>query len=1189
MYVLSGPLLRKEALVNLDTCTPGQRQIITTLDKPLMVSAGAGSGKTFTLTQRIAYALSEGGPDASLLQGIDQVMAITFTKKAAAELKSRIKRQLAGMGLVEEALKVDDAWISTIHGMCSRVLREHALELGIDPAFSVISETESKCYYDEAFDIVIKRIQDGNDAALKSFVGSLDVYSQGAASSSIEAWVHKITSRALALPGGFDAVVVPEVEGDPSALMRQMVELGETFVSCLEGLPKQGKTDAKNHEAATAALEMANEYLLEYGGCTSFSDPDFEAARFVEAFFSFPKTSPKYRVKESDPTFFAEYRDAYAFAAGQVEAAFSACDVQALLRVARAVDEEYQRLKGAANIDNVDLLRMAYHALTDYPEIADAYRRQFKIIMIDEFQDTDELQVALVRALAQPGLSNVCTVGDAQQSIYRFRGADVNVFFGYRKRLEAECPEAQFVSLPDNFRSHADVLSFVDKVFSQPQVFGDQFLSLAPKGAVNNQEDPLFDSRPRLSMALFDCKVGGPGLGAGRLECARRIADHFASLRDDASHPASPSDMVLLLGNMSNVGVYAQALRDAGFECLVAGGSTFSNSQEVTLVASVVRLFSSCTDNEALYTVLTSPLFALGDDALLHLATGTSRQGRRFRRALADGFAAWKDEKGLTGLAPEQEDQIDFAHICLDAAFDSVRRFGMAAGVRTLLRSSGWLIRLEGEQAQGQAIVGNLGKALRMLEDVEKLGLGLARTADRFENDLATLKLAPGTLSASSSNFVRIMTVHASKGLEFPHVALADLRLSGKAESLVAENIAASTYVGLDSPMLRSVRKTIQGLHEFIEQSDEPGADIMQASTYQDLMLSLKGYVATQELSEARRLLYVALTRASKSLFIGMAHSGNKNFSYEGKGILDDLHEALQWEASANAPMQKLDYGGSAPMDFELTVLDTPAERVEHVVEEGKPFTIPASPLPPVPYCQPYHASREEVFSYSSIGDASHWDSDPDEAAELPMFEVDQAFFEENATALGTAFHRLAQRAIAQFDGVELKRPAAEVIAAQVRAQGLTPLQEVRLSAALDRWFASDIARSLVAKGVPRAEVPFMVCLGVASNAVYLEGEIDAVSFDEDGSAFLVDYKTGGSPDESAARVFGKHLLQAQCYALALMDQGSPRVTATFVRVEQESVADASQPQTVEYTFTEQDREVLEQAVLSAYAQSLSA
>lgn len=157
------------------------------------------------------------------------------------------------------------------------------------------------------------------------------------------------------------------------------------------------------------------------------------------------------------------------------------------------------------------------------------------------------------------------------------------------------------------------LLSFVDKVFLQPQVFGDQFLSLAPKGAVNNPGRCRCSTRALVfPWPFLTARIGGPGLGAGRLECARRIAEHFASLRDDASHPASPSDMVLLLGNMSNVGVYAQALRDAGFECLVAGGSTFSNSQEVTLVASVVRLFSSCTDNEALYTVLTSPLVRFG-------------------------------------------------------------------------------------------------------------------------------------------------------------------------------------------------------------------------------------------------------------------------------------------------------------------------------------------------------------------------------------------------------------------------------------------------------------------------------------------------------------------------------------------------------------------------------------------------
>lgn len=1175
--------------MNLDTCTPGQRQIITTLNKPLMVSAGAGSGKTFTLTQRIAYALSENTPDAQPIQSVSQVMAITFTKKAAAELKSRIKRQLAGMGLVEEALKVDDAWISTIHGMCSRVLREHALELGIDPSFSVISETESKRFYDEAFDAVMQGIQDGSDAALKAFASTLDVHSQGPSSPSIESWVRGITARALALPDGFDAVIVPDVEGDPSALMREMVELGETFVSCIEGLPKQGKTDAKNHEAMLSALEFANSYLLEHGGCTSFDDPSFNAARYAKVFFSFPKTSPKYHVKENDPTFFAEYREAYAHAAGQVEAALSARDIQALVRIARAVDDEYQRLKGAAGIDNVDLLRMTYRALTEHPEITEAYRNQFKIIMIDEFQDTDELQVALVRAIAQPGLSNVCTVGDAQQSIYRFRGADVNVFFGYREALERECPDAQFVSLPDNFRSHADVLSFVDKVFSQPQVFGERFLSLMPKGAVNNQPDPLFDGRPRISMALFDCKAGGPGIAAGRVACAQRIARHFADLRDDAEHPASPSDMVVLLGSMSNVEVYAKALRDEGFECLVAGGSTFSDSMEVQLVASMVHLFSSRTDNEALYAVLTSPLFALGDDALLHLATGTSRQGRRYRRTLAEGYAAWKDEKGLTGLAAEQEDQIDFAHLCLDGAFAAARRSGVAAGVRALLRASGWLIRLEGEDAAGQAIVGNIGKALRMLEDIERLGLGLARTADRFENDLATLKLTPGALSASNSNFVRIMTVHASKGLEFPHVALADLRLSGKSESLIAENIAGKTYVALDSAVLRPVRKTINGLHAFIERPDDAECGIMEASTYQDLMLSLADYVAEQELSEARRLLYVALTRASKSLFIGLAHQGNKDFSYEGKGILDDLHEALQWEGSASAPKQKLDYGGSAPMDFELTVLDAPIEETVEGDVERAPFAIPASPLPPAPYCVPYSPSREEVFSYSALAEVAHGPSEPEPANEPSFFDVDQAFLEENATALGTAFHRLAQRAINQLDGAGLKCPPDDAVAAQARMQGLTPSQETRLRAALERWFASDVAGALVANGTPQAEVPFMVCLGAAGNPVYLEGEIDAVSFVEDGSAYLVDYKTGGSAEESAAHVFGKHLLQAQCYALALIAKGAPRVTATFVRVEQGSVADPQQPQTVEYSFTGQDRELLEQVVLSAYAQSVSA
>ncbi|WP_270575496.1 UvrD-helicase domain-containing protein, partial [Candidatus Collinsella stercoripullorum] len=126
--------------MDLTALMPQQREIVTTLDRPLFVSAGAGSGKTFTLTRRILWALSpESGP---FIDHLDQVLAITFTKDAAAEIRERVRAALIGAGMAEEALTVDDAWISTIHGMCSRILRAHALELGIDPEFTVVEDAD---------------------------------------------------------------------------------------------------------------------------------------------------------------------------------------------------------------------------------------------------------------------------------------------------------------------------------------------------------------------------------------------------------------------------------------------------------------------------------------------------------------------------------------------------------------------------------------------------------------------------------------------------------------------------------------------------------------------------------------------------------------------------------------------------------------------------------------------------------------------------------------------------------------------------------------------------------------------------------------------------------------------------------------------------------------------------------------
>lgn len=1248
--------------MNLDSCTPGQRQIITTLDKPLMVSAGAGSGKTFTLTQRIAYALTEPGSDNNpFVSHIDQILAITFTKKAAAELKSRIKAKLLELGLTDEALKVDDAWISTIHGMCSRVLREHALELGVDSSFEVLSETDANRLKDEAFDRVLFALDQSDNEALKSYVHTVGITSSGASAKSIQSYVSVLSNKVLALPGGFDALYIPEVEGNPAALMREMVELGQEFVAVSSVLTKPTKTDAKHLEACEAALEKALAYL-EKGIPTSFTDPSLDVHKFAKVLFSFPKTSPKYRVKDSDPTFFADYRSTYAHITCTVESALSAMELRYVAEIARRVHEEFQELKGPRRLDNVDLLRATYDAFVNHPNLAHAYQQQFRMIMIDEFQDTDELQVALLSHIAKPGFTNVCTVGDAQQSIYRFRGADVSVFYAYQSMLEAKTEQPQFVNLPDNFRSHADVLSFVDTVFSQPRVFGERFLSLQPKGHVNEEPDATFNERSRIAMALYDCPSTGPGVSEGRKACALRIAQHFAELYDAG---VSPADMTLLLGSMSNVEVYAQALRDLGFECLVAGGSTFSEAYEVGLVQALLEYFANSLDSAALYQVLSSPLFSLSDEALLSLATTYDREGKPHRRSLSEGFISLNREIGLLELPEQDKDMLDFAYRCLSAGRIVIERVGLAAGVQEVLRTSGWYIRLEAcGSAEAQAIVGNLYKALRMIEDIEALGLGLSRSVKRFIDDCKTLKLTPGTLSTASSEFVKIMTIHSSKGLEFPHVAVAEIRLDAKPEALLAENIQGTTYACLKPQVLDSFRPVVNALKEYKEPFEGVADEVLDAAP-ENLPRAVESLITAQELSEARRLLYVALTRASKSLFLGITYRGKKEPDYTGKGVLEDLYSALQWQPCPQAPYQYIDYGGTLPLRLEYQVVDNefkanhPKESFFVLGEYAKAFAltqtasdlqkqfqvlnsgnseqtyqqkrlcrmkralsvsnhssedflIPGFP-PQLPvFTYPLERQHKEVCSYSSLPNVHkdtlaghHKDEldnfqDKDSLDSLPTVEFGlESSFEievspdDDATALGSAFHRIAQYAIdSSYEG-NLACPDHKIVDAQISLHQLSTSQKARLKRSLDLWFNSTTAQNFATHAFRYAEVPFMVTFGENSE-VYLEGEIDGLACDfpleavdkqpkASRIAYLVDYKTGGNPAETESELYHKHLLQAQCYAYALLKQGFSRIEARFVRVEQLDSSCDGEPQIQEYQFEACELPSLESIIYQAY------
>ena len=759
--------------MNLDSCTPGQRESVRRVDGPLLVSAGAGSGKTFTLTQRIAYALlPESGPAAG---GIDEVLAITFTEKAAAEIKARVKRTLRAEGMCEEALKVDAAWISTIHGMCARILRTHALELGLDPAFGIVGDAERA-------DLVAASIDEAlgadNDIIERGSYGALfDEFPARSAlpsAPSVASMLQALLDKAVGLRGGLDAVELGPEPPAATVLARELLLAYEDVAGALE----QGGKSAAAERARAQAADAAGALSAFVAGRPDAGLRDLAAV--VDGCAFLPKTFGGPDVKER----VAAYQEVHAHVCRSLALGLAWPRMAELMALARDVAGRYEGKKRAlCKLDNDDLLVRTLAAFEEHPDVAGRYADRFKLVMVDEFQDTSQLQIDLVSHLAGPGLARLCTVGDAQQSIYRFRGADVNVYEAHKRTMRSDEVGALYVELAKNFRSHADVLAFVDRVFEQPHVFGDGFMS-SSRGAPVDVPRRRAAHRPRAGRAPAG-RGTGVGVDDAKAACARAIARRFAALRA-CGH--APGDMVVLLGKMSRAETYAQALRDEGFECAVTGGSLFAAAPEVRMVARFVEALANPANTAALFEVLTSDLVRLSADDLLELATERDDEtGELRRRDLDKGFAR------LAERTEELPPRLAHAVRLLACAQRDARTRPLSRVVRDAIVRSGWMARLEGQGAAGLARAANVLKAVRLIEQLEgERGLGLASAARAFAAELAAgMKEAPGALSGSGGDVVKIMTIHASKGLEFPHRGRGGLRQPGAAAGQARRRRAA--------------------------------------------------------------------------------------------------------------------------------------------------------------------------------------------------------------------------------------------------------------------------------------------------------------------------------------------------------------------------------------------------------------
>lgn len=1211
--------------MDLSTLMPQQLQIVKTLDRPLFVSAAAGSGKTFTLTRRIVYALSpESGP---FVEHLDQVLAITFTKDAAAEIRDRVRRALIDEGMDEEALTVDDAWISTIHGMCSRILRAHALELGIDPEFTVLTDTDE--LMDQAVEHVLGRAT-APDAApelaasLKALYAWYPMAGEGGpfgAGTTIKGLVRELLELSSQLPGGMDDVRVARGQADTSAL-------ADAYRAAL-GASKAATEKAQVALDAIDAFEASGKTMAD-------------AARLMMS-CAVPRASKAFP-KEQVELLKAEAADAFI----NIVLACGGPALDALVGLARSVEVEYRALKaGQSALDNNDLLRMAYEALRDYPAIRAAYEGRFKMVMVDEFQDTDQMQVDLIRYLTGAGERALCTVGDAQQSIYRFRGAEVEVFRRQERKVgasgtaevaavadaAADVPAGELVKLVRNFRSHDEVLRYVARVFDGDD--GGLMQGFLDLEASDGRKDTLVADASR-RQALF---VAGGSTQERTQAKARAIAERFRSLAD-AGQPQG--GMVLLLGRMTNADVYAQAFRDQGLDCVIAGGSVFAQAAEVQTVRALVCALANPADTaQGLMPLLASPMFALGAQEFLALATKLdSETGETSRRNIDVGIMSDSDVPGLQGLP-----LVTRAREVLRYALRRVGRDSFAAIARDVVNASGWFVRLAQRGPEGKAIAANVLKALDAVAEAEaELGNSPRSIALTFDRFLAG-KEAPGALNEEGDGAVRIMTVHASKGLEYPVVAVAECfgvrkssgaaqmgRVEGGAQVVALParfdgvKLADGTFVKGDD-VKKQFEHAFKGKGTSLWLPPELMEDVCAMGSPAEAFARLRNDDLQLSLEERARLLYVAMTRARELVILAMDAGVSRGkvtaptFDVETDLTYDVLRRILPTD-SLDMPQldsDRLVFDNSKPGDYELisladftfgeqtfevnASLDVEGRLVRGDAEpEGAGADAHAAvpgPADPEPdafelvYPQavgvrmgtcPYPA--RDSYSYSSIAAALHAESE-DRAAEahVPMDEAgDDAESDGsemtdagvaavepagNPMALGSAFHAACQWLI-EMGADALPAERADALA---RLWCLTPEQRERFDVALDRWLKSAARADLLAWPCVRAEVPFF-SLGcededIARYGAYAEGAIDALATNpaDSSCALVIDYKTGGTPDETPEQLQEKHALQARVYSDVLHKAGFEAVTVKFVRVEQVDPANPCEPQVVTYSL----------------------
>lgn len=1019
------------------TLTAEQEQAVARRSEALLVSAAAGSGKTAVLVERFVRAVREDG----IAPG--RILAITFTERAAGELRARVRSRLLELGDREAARDTEAAFVGTFHGFCARLLRAHALAAGLDPDFAVLDEGLAARVRELAFGTALRGLlEDGREQA----VDLLAAHGVDRVRTMVEGAHRELRSRGQRLPR----------------------------------LPVPARAGAETREVAECAL--LNELLERFG---------------------------------------------VAYEAGKAR-------------------------RAAVDFDDLELL--ARELLVEHGGVRAAWSERFELLMVDEFQDTNHRQLRILEALDR---GNLFTVGDEFQAIYGFRHADVSLFRGRRAELARS---GSSLALTRNFRARPPLLRVVNAIFADR--FSSYAALLPGRDHAPEARGGASEGDPVVELLLTDAggwqegtelsaeiAAGLPHAQLWRQAEARMLAQRVGALIDAGQ--ARAGEVVVLLRATGDLEVFERALQLRGLRTLAAVGA-FWGHQQIGDLVSYLRVLANPLDEQALYGALASPLGGCSRDCLALLAGAAGRGGAwDAARACARGEGplpaqlAQGDREALAGFHRRVERER--AAVPGRAISNLIERAIEQSGYREHVLALDW----------GERRLANVHKLLRLARRFEaREGRDLRAFLDHVEHLREAVKVeADAPVEGVEPDAVRLMSVHAAKGLEFPVVCIADLGRQPNTQT---------PALLVDGERVGFRRMSLDG---------DPATPVLD---YEELSVERR----TREAEEEDRILYVAMTRARERLLL----SGSVDFQrWPAAGpagsfiswLAPALHAELPAIAKAGAP----------------TVLDVTIGREPVVVrcrlsssanagtllqggaaaDPGSAHPQPGEPersgvrhadTPPPPRGGlagergedaravgggPVPSPTASTLSYSSLSELERCgyryylervlhlpedrSSGPGEGGSAGGMQ---------ARARGVLVHRLLE----SLDFVRGAAPTPHEVESAARELG------VRASAAEHGEIAELIGAALNAAPAARIaaaesvfrEYPFAFSLGAEEPLV--TGVIDLLARERGGGALVLDYKSDRVADAAdlAVLVESEYGLQRLLYALAVLRDGAASV-----------------------------------------------